>query len=95
MRCIIGFVLFVVLYFGSCNFLGEVVKMQALANDPAQSQRRALKVRHEFLRKWHAAIAVGAGVAAIGACALPTILMRMNERAESERLAAMQRGEWR
>jgi len=37
---------------------------------------------------------VGAGVVAITVCALPTVLARMNERTESERLAAMQRGEW-
>jgi len=94
MRCVIGIVLFIVLYFGSLNVVGEIVKARALANDPAHSQRLAQRARHEALRKWHAALAVGAGVVAITVCALPTVLARMNERTESERLAAMQRGEW-
>jgi hypothetical protein len=95
MRCVIGIVLFIVLYFGSCNLLGEVVRARALANDPAHSQRLAQRARHEALRVWHAPLAVGAGIVAIAVCALPTVLTRMNERAESERLAAMERGEWR
>jgi len=44
---------------------------------------------------WHAPLAVAAGVVAIAVCALPAVLTRMNERSESERLAAMERGEWR
>lgn len=95
MRCIIGIVLFIVLYFGSCNLLGEIVRVRTLASDPAHSQRLAQKARHEFLRVWHAPLAVGAGLVAIGVCALPSVLVRMNERAESDRLAAMKRGEWR
>lgn len=95
MRCILGFVLFVVLYFGSCNLLGEIVRARAVANDPAHSQRLAQKARHEFLRVWHAPLAVAAGVVAIGVCALPSVLIKMNERSEADRLAAMERGEWR
>lgn len=87
--------LFIVLYFGSCNLLGEVVRARALANDPAHSQRLAQRARAEALRVWHAPLAVAAGVVAIAVCALPAVLTRMNERSESERLAAMERGEWR
>lgn len=95
MRCVIGIVLFIVLYFGSLNVVGEIVRARALANDPAHSQRLAQRARHEALRKWHAALATGAGIIAITVCALPTVLSRVAERSEAERLAAMERGEWR
>jgi hypothetical protein len=94
MRCVIGIVLFIVLYFGSCNLLGEVVKARALANDPARSERLAQRARYQFLQNWHAALATGAGLVAISACALPSVLVRMNELAERNRLDAMERGEW-
>ncbi len=95
MRCVIGIVLFIVLYFGSCNLLGEVVRARTLAIDPAHSQPLAQQARAEALRVWHAPLAVTAGLMVIAVCSLPTVLTRMNERSESERLAAMERGEWR
>jgi hypothetical protein len=76
MRCVIGFVLFVVLYFGSCSILGAVVRK---TSGPSASA--------EALRKYHALVAVGAGAVSLLACSLPTMLARASRR-EFERLEA-------
>jgi hypothetical protein len=57
MRCVLGFVLFVVLYFGSCTTLGEIVR---------KTSGRAAEA--EVLRKYHALVAVGAGVFTLFCC---------------------------
>jgi hypothetical protein len=76
MRCVLGFVLFVVLYFGSCTTLGGIVR---------QTSGRAAEV--EVLRKYHALVAVGAGVISLFCCSVPTLLERASRR-EFERLEA-------
>jgi hypothetical protein len=76
MRCVAGFVLFVVLYFGSCAVLDGIVR---------KTSGRAAAV--EALRKYHALVAVGAGVVSLFCCSLPTLLLRASQ-SESERLYA-------
>jgi hypothetical protein len=76
MRCVLGFVLFVVLYFGSCTTLGEIVR---------KTSGRAAEV--EVLRKYHALVAVGAGIVTLFCCSVPTLLARASQRA-FERLEA-------
>ncbi len=71
MRCIGGFVLFVALYFSSCTILGGIVRTNYGAAAGA-----------EALRKYHALVAVGAGVASLFACSLPGILARKSREAE-------------
>ena len=72
-----GFVLFVVLYFGSCIILGEIVQKKS---------GRAAKA--EALRKYHALVAVGAGVVTLLCCSVPTLLEKAShweyERLERE-----------
>jgi len=65
MRCFVGFALFVVLYFGSCMLLGEVVR---------KTSGRAAQA--EVLRKYHALVAVGCGVVTLLCCSVPTLLAR-------------------
>ena len=76
MRCVLGLVLFVVLYFGSCTILAEIVN---------KTSGRAAKI--EALRKYHALVAVGAGVVTLLCCSVPTLLERASRR-EFERLEA-------
>ena len=76
MRCVIGFVLFVVLYFGSCTTLGEIVR---------KTSGRAAEA--EVLRKYHALVAVGAGIVSLFCCSVPTLLAKASQR-EFERLEA-------
>ena len=73
MRCVLGFVLFVLLYFGSCTTLGEIVR---------QNSGPAAEV--EVLRKYHALVAVGVGVVTLLCCSVPTLLERAS-RSEFER----------
>jgi len=61
MRCIIGLVLFVVLYLGSCALLGEAVTAMTLRSGQAYSQKAAKLAGTEAVRKYHALVAVGAG----------------------------------
>ena len=83
MRCIIGLVLFLVLYFGSLKVLGEISTAVAMRNDPGMSQRRRA-IGNRTMSKYHAILAAGSLVIAIGGCALPTILLKRNERANWE-----------
>ena len=69
MRCVVGLVLFIVLYFGSCRVLSEAVTVR---HGKATAQR--------VLKTWHAPIAVAVGLITITGCTLPWLLMRMNER---------------
>jgi hypothetical protein len=80
MRCFVGFVLFVVLYFGSLKVLSEGVAAMSLRSGQAYSQREAQRVGTAVAQKYHALVAVGAGVAALLACAVPTLLIKMSER---------------
>ncbi len=74
MRCITGVALFLVLYFGSCWLLGEIVRTTAIRNDPRHSTWAGQSAKADVLKKYHALVAVGAGVASIAGCALPTVL---------------------
>jgi hypothetical protein len=65
MRCFIGFALFLVLFFGSCATLKAVTTK---TSGPLAAA--------EVLRKYHAAVAVGAGAATLLLCSLPTLLSR-------------------
>jgi hypothetical protein len=76
MRCVLGFVLFVVLYFGSCAILDGIVR---------KTSGRAAAV--EVIRKYHALVAVGAGIVTLLCCSVPTLLERASRR-EFERLEA-------
>jgi hypothetical protein len=76
MRCVLGLVLFVVLYFGSCTILGGIFR---------KTSGRAAEV--EVLRTYHALVAVGAGVVSLFCCGVPTLLARASRR-EFERLEA-------
>jgi hypothetical protein len=78
MRCVAGFVLFVTLYFSSCIMLDGIVRKT--------SGRVAAA---EALRKYHALIAVGAGVVTLLCCSVPTLLARASQ-SEFER----QYAEW-
>jgi hypothetical protein len=69
MRCVVGVLLFVVLYFGSCMVLKEAVTVRS-------GKAAAARV----LKTYHAPVAVAAGIVAIVGCTLPTLLMRMSER---------------
>ena len=82
MRCVIGVVLFLVLYFGSCKLLGEITSARAIANNPRQSQRASRAAGAKVVTKYHALVAVGAGVVTIFACSLPWLLARMSRRNE-------------
>jgi len=82
MRCLVGFTLFVVLYFGSCKLLGEAAGAIATAKDPHHSQRAGRAVAAQVVTKYHALVAVGVGVVVLLGCSLPTILARRSERAE-------------
>lgn len=81
MRCVVGVVLFVVLYFGGLQLLGEIVTARAIAND-GYSQKAARTAGAKVVSKYHAVVAVGAGVLAIVGCSLPTMLIRLSERSE-------------
>jgi hypothetical protein len=80
MRCIVGFVLFVVLYFGGLQVFGSIVTAQAL--EEGYSQKAAKRAGAKAVSKYHAVWAVGAGVLAIGACCVPSLLIRMNEQSQ-------------
>ena len=80
MRCVIGLVLFVVLYFGSCHVTGEVIGAWTLHNQQGYSATGARELGSQFVGKYHALIAVGAGMVTLLACSLPTMLLRKSER---------------
>jgi hypothetical protein len=80
MRCIVGFVLFVVLYFGGLQVFGSIVMARAL--EEGYSQKAAKRAGAKAVSKYHAVWAVGSGILAIGACCVPTLLIRANERSE-------------
>ncbi len=82
MRCVIGVVLFVVLYFGSCAALREITIARTVANSPTHSRRVGERVAYRTLKKYHALVAVAAGLVALGGCALPTLLTRWSQRAQ-------------
>jgi hypothetical protein len=84
MRCVIGLVVFLVLYFGSLKLLSEFSTAIALRNDPGMSQRTARAIGNRTMQKYHAILMAGSLVIAIGGCALPTILLKRNERANWE-----------
>ena len=68
MRCIIGFALFVALYFGSCKVLGEATRRAA--GPLAQAH---------VLKKYRALVAVGAGGVSLFICSLPTLVSRSRD----------------
>ena len=80
MRCLLGFVMFVVLYFGSCSVLGEVVAAMTLKSGQGYSERGAQKVGKEFVYKYHAVVAVATGIVTLLTCCLPTLAAKMSER---------------
>ena len=80
MRCVIGVVLFVVLYFGGCMVLNEAVT----AHSGKVAAARVLKT-------YHAPVAVAAGLVAIIGCSLPTVLLRKSERSEWQEYEDFQR----
>jgi hypothetical protein len=80
MRCVIGVVLFVVLYFGSCKLLGEIVSARSSANNPRQSQKAARSAGAKAVTKYHALVAVGAGAVSLLACSLPWLIGKMQQR---------------
>ncbi len=82
MRCIVGLVLFLFLYFGSCKLLREIAGAMAVANDPAHSQRVGRAVGARAVKKYHALVAVGAGAVAFLSFSLPVLLVRSSERNE-------------
>lgn len=69
MRCLVGLVLFVALYFGSCTLLQKIVY---------KTSGRAAAA--EVLRKYHALVAVGVGVFTIFCCSVPTLLAKAAQR---------------
>jgi hypothetical protein len=71
MRCIAGRALFLASYFSSCTILAGAVRSSSGPSAAA-----------EALRKYHAAIAVAAGVVSFAVCSLPGILARKSQRAE-------------
>jgi hypothetical protein len=71
MRCIAGLALFLALYFSSCTILSGAVR--------TNSGRAAAA---EALRKYHAPIAVAAGLISFAVCSLPGILARKSQEAE-------------
>jgi hypothetical protein len=80
MRCLIGMTLFLVLYFGSCKLLGEIVCTATIANDPRHSATNGRIAKADFLKKYHALIAVGAGAVALLGCGLPALLATRSRR---------------
>lgn len=80
MRCIVGVVLFLVLYFGGCNVLGAAVA----ARHGGYSHRAAATAGAQAVTKYHALVAVGVGVVAILGCSLPTLLLKYGQRNECE-----------
>jgi hypothetical protein len=71
MRCVAGLALFLALYFSSCNILSGAVRSNSGPTAAA-----------EALRKYHAAIAVAAGVVSLTLCCLPGVLARKSQEAE-------------
>jgi len=82
MRCIVGVVLFLILYFGGCAVLGGVAGAIAGANDPRHAKSVGRVAGANAVTKYHALVAVGAGAVSLLACCLPTLLVKMNERNE-------------
>jgi hypothetical protein len=80
MRCIVGVVLFLVLYFGGCAVLGAVAGGIAGANDPRHARSVGRVAGANAVTKYHALVAVGAGTVSLLCCCLPTLLVKMNER---------------
>jgi hypothetical protein len=74
MRCVIGIILFFVLYHGSCKVLGEYVARTTGGSDRMCSSYRAQRVAAEAVHKWHPHLMVGAGLTAILLCSLPSML---------------------
>lgn len=91
MRCLIGLTLFLVLYFGGCKLLGEIVCASTIANDPRHSATTGRIAKVDFLKKYHALIAVGAGSVALLGCGLPTLLAGRAPREPWDDTAAMSR----
>ncbi len=85
MRCLIGFVMFVVLYFGSCKALEEASRQMALSNghSPSVSRVAASKV----VTKYHSVVAVVVGLFVLFACCLPTIMVKLNDHFERRNYA--------
>ena len=69
MRCLAGFVIFVVLYFGSCHLLGVIVAKNAIDNPELAA--------FNAVNKYHAILEGGSGLIAICACCLPTLLAKL------------------
>ena len=88
MRCVVGFTLFCVLYFGSCKALGIVAGLRGAPNSKSAQQAIGARV----VTKYHALVAVGAGAVALGACCVPSLLVKLNGRNEWEQLADEEHG---
>ena len=80
MRCIIGLTLFAILYVSSCKVLYQGVATRTLHSGQGSSQQDAHLAGADALRKYHPLLALGAGGAAIVACSVPALLVKMNQR---------------
>src|SRR5687768_20711 len=79
MRCIIGLVLFLVLYFGTCSQLDDIVAGVLQLNDPNYSRAAAMSVGAGVVKKYHAVVAVVVGLVTLLGCALPSLLSGRSE----------------
>lgn len=80
MRCLVGFVLFVVLYFGGCALLGKYVATNALQTGQVHSQKAAELAGRQVVKKYHPHLAVGVGLAVLLMCSVPSLLTKMSQR---------------
>lgn len=82
MRCIIGVVLFVILYFGSLAIGRQIVVVRA-ANNGATA-KTADRAGGRFVADYHAYLMAGSGLIALAGCALPTLLAPKGITSEAE-----------
>jgi hypothetical protein len=93
MRCVMGFVLFVVLCYCGIRTLNAVATARELANSPGLSQRAAEAAAWKVVGEYHAYVYVAAGIITIAACSLPTLLLKQRgfDEEDAWRRAAEQR----
>lgn len=80
MRCFVGVILFLVLYFGSCHLLREGVAAMTFRSGQGYTQKESQRAGTQAVKKYHALVAVGTGLVALLACSLPSLLLKMSER---------------
>ena len=80
MRCLVGFVLFVVLYFGGYALLGQYVATNALQTGQVHSKMAAEMAGRHVVKKYHSHLAVGVGLTVLLVCSIPTVLVKMSQR---------------